>query len=161
MFYGFFAFMEKIMKQYLAPILIPLPPGLKSCSDDNCVDRVKSISQFYRSETSCVDCCNRRRSEARKKFKLILYQYLLENPCVDCGETDIFVLEFDHTGTNKTMNVGSMCGHSKSRIMKEIQKCEVRCHRCHKMKTLDRLGTLDETLDLIQLAKNSFDYSSI
>lgn len=61
--------------------------------------------------------------------------------CVDCGNTDIRVLEFDHTG-NKTMGVGTLVrgGWSLQRIKDEISNCEIRCKNCHVIKTYERLG---------------------
>lgn len=63
-------------------------------------------------------------------------KYLEENPCVDCLEGDILVLEFDHL-RDKDKNVSDMVreGYGWDRILEEIDKCEVRCSNCHKRKT--------------------------
>lgn len=65
-----------------------------------------------------------------------LVDYLLDNPCVDCGEADILVLDFDHQG-NKTLAVSTMMSnkYAWSTIEAEIAKCEVRCSNCHRRKT--------------------------
>ena len=62
--------------------------------------------------------------------------YLLKHPCVDCGETNPIVLEFDHI-EDKYMEVSKLvrCSYSVSKIKKEIEKCEVRCANCHRLKT--------------------------
>jgi hypothetical protein len=50
-------------------------------------------------------------------------------------------LEFDHRG-NKVKNVSEMLGSSCTwgTILKEINKCDVRCSNCHKIKTAKDFG---------------------
>lgn len=70
--------------------------------------------------------------------KLWLKEYLRANPCVDCGETDIRVLEFDHRDPeSKVANVGRLSCDAASlkRIISEVMKCEVRCCNCHRRRT--------------------------
>lgn len=65
--------------------------------------------------------------------------YLLQHPCLDCGEKDTIVLEFDHVRGKKIDIISKMifdCGWSK--IQKEILKCEVRCANCHRRITRKR-----------------------
>jgi hypothetical protein len=65
-----------------------------------------------------------------------LLQYLLEHPCVDCGETDPVVLQFDHVRGKKEFCIGNMMlNFGIKRIMKEVKKCDVRCSNCHDKKT--------------------------
>lgn len=68
-----------------------------------------------------------------KENKSFIKNYLLEHPCVDCGNNDIDVLEFDHRH-NKTMGIANMVydGFSVESIKLEITKCDVRCANCHK-----------------------------
>lgn len=68
---------------------------------------------------------------------------LLESGCVDCGLSDILVLEFDHVGP-KLDNVSNLVrdGHSLERIQSEIDCCEVRCANCHRRRTAQRRGQL-------------------
>ena len=70
-------------------------------------------------------------------------KHLTVNPCIDCGESDIRVLDFDHRpGTEKTQNVMYLVhnGYSVDRILAEIAKCDVRCRNCHARVTYSRLG---------------------
>lgn len=82
----------------------------------------------------------RRRSDAEldRRYAL-LAEYLHQHPCVDCGETDPVVLEFDHLG-NKSFNVAyGMRARSWEAVLAEIEKCEVVCANCHKRRTAARL----------------------
>jgi hypothetical protein len=68
-------------------------------------------------------------------------RYLLDHPCVDCGESDLRVLEFDHRpGEIKSADVGRMVvtGFTWNSIEREIVKCEVRCSNCHRIVTCER-----------------------
>lgn len=74
----------------------------------------------------------------RDEINLYIYEYLSKNPCVDCGESDVVVLEFDHIGLVPKLNTVSFLARVHrpiNEIQSEIDKCEVRCANCHKRKT--------------------------
>jgi hypothetical protein len=81
--------------------------------------------------------------EAKARNYRLLHEYLLEHPCVDCGGTDLLVLEFDHIGGDKTMDVSRLVQNASSwkTIEREIAKCEVVCANCHKRRTIRRAGS--------------------
>ncbi|WP_413319571.1 hypothetical protein AA0Z99_03710 [Agrococcus sp. 1P02AA] len=62
--------------------------------------------------------------------------------CVDCGRSDIRVLEFDHVRGVKVASVGSMVRRGRALVVirAEIEKCEVRCRNCHGIATMTRRG---------------------
>jgi hypothetical protein len=64
---------------------------------------------------------------------------LKESFCVDCGEKDIVVLDFDHV-SEKSFSVSLMSYNSIKRIQSEIDKCVVRCANCHRRKTAKEQG---------------------
>jgi hypothetical protein len=76
------------------------------------------------------------RAARREEARDYILNYLSSHPCVDCGETDIRVLEFDHVRGRKKMAISQMVGvgYSIKAIEKEIRKCEIRCGHCHKIK---------------------------
>jgi hypothetical protein len=73
----------------------------------------------------------------RKRDRELMVEYLLSHPCVDCDESDVMVLDFDHVTDTKTANVSNLVsrGASWQRIEREIAKCVVRCANCHRRKT--------------------------
>lgn len=82
-----------------------------------------------------------------RKLKLIhdwLGEYLLTHPCVDCGNTDILVLEFDHINDDKEGDIGTLTRRvSLAKLQAEVAKCEVRCVNCHRKITNKRRRELD------------------
>lgn len=73
------------------------------------------------------------------KNKRRLRAYLLKHPCVDCGQTDVRVLEFDHV-RGKSESITNLLKNTApwEMIEAEIVKCEVRCVNCHRIKTSER-----------------------
>lgn len=65
--------------------------------------------------------------------------YLAEHPCIDCGEADPIVLEFDHRNpASKVGNIADIINRSGwglKRLQTEIEKCDVRCCNCHRKRT--------------------------
>jgi hypothetical protein len=84
----------------------------------------------------------RQREFARRNARLVL-EYLQQHPCVDCGEPDPVVLEFDHVRGEKKYNLSDLILRYTSweTIQAEIEKCEVRCANCHRRATATRSGT--------------------
>jgi hypothetical protein len=66
--------------------------------------------------------------------------YLSTHPCVDCGQADMHLLEFDHVNGQKSRDISDLFtwGFNWSTIEAEIDKCEVRCAYCHRIKTIEQ-----------------------
>jgi hypothetical protein len=89
---------------------------------------------------------------ARKEIHRRLGEWFDEHPCVDCGEADVRVLEFDHRDpATKSIAIGrAVMNWSWTRIVTEIAKCDVRCANCHRRRTAGQFGTWREQLWLEQ-----------
>ena len=70
-----------------------------------------------------------------------LAAYLADRSCVDCGERDACVLDFDHVGEKRELVSALVArGARWARIVEEIAECEVRCANCHRRVTAQRAG---------------------
>ncbi len=78
----------------------------------------------------------------RIRSREFVWEYLSTHPCIDCGETYIVVLEFDHVIGGKTKDVAVLIadGATVQRIKREIALCVVRCANCHRRKTAKDRG---------------------
>ena len=103
-----------------------------------CKDCSKTRSKKYYSENKekHLKVIRKRTDESIKKNQKFVIEYLKNHPCVDCKETDIVVLDFDHI-KDKKYNVSNMIGegYSIKTLLEEINKCQVRCANCHRRKT--------------------------
>lgn len=103
-------------------------------------------------------------AERKTKVRRTSYRNVLEiyfsKGCVDCGEKDPRVLEFDHVRGekhsgrkhDKGAGVGYMIrnGYKWSTIKREIEKCEVRCRNCHIKKTAIQFNYYEEVKDILE-----------
>lgn len=82
---------------------------------------------------------SRQRNKAwRTEFREYLCGFLSENPCIDCGESDIRVLEFDHRDDEEKLYTVAEMGRgdrSLDKVASEIAKCDIRCVNCHRVRT--------------------------
>lgn len=66
--------------------------------------------------------------------------YLKKSVCIDCGNKDWRVLEFDHVRGEKIENISRlMSDRAPIAVLKEeIAKCDIRCANCHRIATHTR-----------------------
>lgn len=80
------------------------------------------------------------RKGCKTRNRQIVTEYLQSHPCIDCGNTDIRVLEFDHVRGDKLGNISHAVHRTwnEEKLLNEIAKCEVRCCNCHRIVTIER-----------------------
>ena len=80
-------------------------------------------------------------------IKKRIHQYIRDfkntSKCVDCGFVGSKcpdVLDFDHVRDLKKFNISEFKHHTNSlkRVKEEIEKCDVVCANCHRMRTANR-----------------------
>ena len=119
-------------------------------------DRV--IEEIKKCDVVCANChrkLHRKEKESQKylenttnlsqQHKRETYRWFCDYKsslkCEICGEKESCCLDFHHT-KDKTISVGRCAsrGHSKKRILKEIEKCIVLCANCHRELHMDTCG---------------------
>lgn len=111
--------------------------------------------EHYRNNTDVYR--DRRNDYAQKQSGevfLNLIDYLKQHPCVDCGEADVIVLQFDHVRGEKTHNIADLL-HGRTRwvtVEREIEKCDVRCANCHIRRTARQFGWRKHALAAVDSA---------
>jgi hypothetical protein len=117
-------------------------------------------TELARCEVVCASCHRRRtarrgrwrraevelsavrwRSKAQERNVRFALAALAASGCVDCGEADICVLDFDHVGA-KTRSVMELARREVGlqRLRDEIARCVVRCANCHRRRTASAGG---------------------
>ena len=70
-----------------------------------------------------------------------LIGYLRTKEWVDCGNTDIEVLQFDHrVREEKTKMVYKFLHSNLARLQEEVAKCDIRCANCHMKRSRRQMG---------------------
>ena len=79
----------------------------------------------------------RKRAVATRRAALLI-DFFESRPCLDCGQSDPLVLEFDHRG-DKSFNVSKgLRDLDWAAVLAEIAKCDVVCANCHRRRTARR-----------------------
>lgn len=111
-------------------------PRCKKCCNISIRKHYHNNKEYYLKKTLL------RNKNKRLENKAKIASYLNDHPCVDCGEKDPIVLEFDHVRGEKKHNISKMISstYNWNTIFQEISKCEVRCANCHVRKTAKQFG---------------------
>ena len=99
---------------------------------------------YEQNRESHIKAVRRRNDRARVELWLLLAEYLDAHPCVDCGERDLRCLEFDHRDpSEKHAQIALLVSNSRSWtvVLREIEKCDVRCANCHRRRTARQVNS--------------------
>lgn len=105
--------------------------------------RAEYKQEHYRANKQRYIASTRQRNKALIEERTqYLVAFLRDHPCVDCGEDDPVVLEFDHLRDKKFAISSGIRGRNWRDVLDEIAKCEVVCANCHRRRTARRGGFL-------------------
>lgn len=113
----------------------------RECSKKQDVDKFPSAGiikgkKYYR--YLCVQCYSKTKKSRRHKIRAEYFEIKKGLSCEVCGNDDYRVLEFDHLDhTQKSFTISEAVSKAKSldKIKAEIDKCQVLCANCHRIKT--------------------------
>ena len=81
----------------------------------------------------------RTRRVLRDRMEYVV-RYLATHPCVECGEGDPVVLEFDHLRDKRFDIATGVRERNWQEALDEIEKCDVVCANCHRRRTAVKSG---------------------
>src|SRR5579863_10278551 len=103
----------------------------KSC------DSTLSREWYKKNRSRVIEAVGKRKKLLFLDNQKQLWDYKLTHPCVDCGEKNPIVLDCDHK--NRKTKVAAITqmifkGLSWKVIELELQKCDIRCANCHRIR---------------------------
>ena len=105
-------------------------------------DQANAAAKHYReNKGKIISRSSARNKRQRKKNKAFVDRVKRMFNCVDCGESNPVVLDFDHVKGEKKRAIADMVSnyYSIKTIKEEMRKCEIRCANCHRKKTHERM----------------------
>ena len=89
------------------------------------------------SHSWCRSCLNEYTAERAKRRREYLNQ-AKSVPCMDCGvQYPPYVMDFDHIAGEKAFGLSQSLNRSFEKVLAEMEKCEVVCANCHRMRTFN------------------------
>ena len=125
-----------------------MEPLLKLCRGPLCNGIEKPITDFSPKSSQCKKCVCHKTKEYYKKhdrpYRVYKNEIKANSKCVECGNSDMRVLDFDHNKGEKNINICK--SFSKSAIENELQYTQILCAWCHRLKSRKEM---DEKMDIL------------
>ena len=90
---------------------------------------------YMRNKARYIEKAKQRTQRVLSERMVFIVAFLREHPCVDCGENDPLVLEFDHQRDKEFDIALGLREKNWDAVLAEIEKCEVVCANCHRRRT--------------------------
>jgi hypothetical protein len=100
--------------------------------------RLKWKEYYYKHGSKYRENATIRNRKLKNKLRSQMLEYLSDKSCLNCGISDVRVLDFDHIDPlTKSFSIARAIADITSwdKILIEIDKCQILCANCHKIKT--------------------------
>jgi hypothetical protein len=126
---------EKLLSDFNKKNKEKFQPYCRKCDNEHAKEYYKINKEKQKKQ---IYAAKKIRTENTKK---IIRDIKESTPCYDCGKKyPYYVIDFDHL-RDKEFNVSNMAyWASIKKIEKEIEKCEIVCSNCHRIRTHNRLN---------------------
>lgn len=111
------------------------------------------LGEISKCDVVCV-CCHRLRTfkgdltsykPGRRRIRVFLNELKTRTPCCDCNSFfQACQMDFDHVRGIKTSAVSEMLWMGKEAVRTEINKCDLVCANCHRVRTHNRKSSKQE-----------------
>lgn len=115
----------------------------KGTKQTHCKECQKLVSQkwYIENQRKHSESVKKNTKLYRKRNRDHIWNYLNTHQCIQCGEADPIVLEFDHREPeHKKCHIHELLSSSLEVLNEEISKCDIRCANCHRRRTALQLG---------------------
>jgi len=99
-------------------------------------NRSSSLDGF---QGRCRGCLSKARKELKKERALYFYEKQ-DFKCLDCGTVSkrVGFFDFHHRDPSKKLfNVSSKITNNIDKVEKEVEKCDMLCPNCHRIRHID------------------------
>ncbi len=89
--------------------------------------------RYANNKKSVLEINHRSKQKSQVRAAVFIQEYLSSRSCIDCGESDMTVLTFDHVKGEKKYFISDMItgGYGIKAIQEELEKTEIVCFNCH------------------------------
>lgn len=97
--------------------------------------RSQSKKHYDKNKDYYIEKAKVAKETLKERNRMYIWEILRKSKCVDCGNGDPLVLDFDHI-MDKNKEISKLIFSAGIEVLQqEVKKCEIRCCNCHKIKT--------------------------
>lgn len=112
----------------------------RKCSTEKPLDEFHKQARNSDGLQAYCKPCNHLTSAESVRVRREKLQALKDVPCMDCGvKYPPYVMDFDHRdGSLKEFTISKHLNRAWKEVLAEVEKCDVVCANCHRIRTFSR-----------------------